>query len=238
MVNKKHNVVGIIPAKGNSRRVPGKNMRALNGKPLMFYTIQNVLKSDLLDVKNVFVSTDSEEISAYCEDFGILTPYPRVPEHSGDNVHSSVPLLDLLNKLGGAEEYSHCVQLLPTYPLRTTGTVDRVIDLSLSRGNNVLTVTPTGKGLLHLRTISSDGSLNAVTEQTTYNFQSQDVPELHYINGVVYCAPTKELQKNKTFQYGTPTADIIDRIESLDIDTEADLKMAGRLLATEAASRQ
>ncbi len=234
MVDKKHTVIGIIPAKGYSRRVARKNMRVLNGHPLIFYTIQNVLKSDLLDVKNVFVSTDSEEISAYCADFGILTRCPRLPEHSGDNVHSSVPLLDLLKKLGGAGAYSHCVQLLPTYPLRTTSTLDRVIELSLSRNTNVLTVTPVGKGLLHLRTVSPDGCLNTITEQTTYNFQSQDVPELHYINGVVYCAPTKELQKNRTFQYGTPTAYLLDKFESLDIDTEADLKMAGRLMAADA----
>ena len=238
MADKKPHIVGIIPAKGHSRRVPGKNMRIVDGKPLIFYTIQNVIRSEMLDTGDVFVSTDSEEISAYCKGFGILTPYKRVPEHSHDDVHSSVPLLDLLEKLGGAKRYSHCVQLLPTYPLRKTSTVDRVINLSLSRKTNVLTVTPTGKGLLHLRTISSEGRLTPVAQQTAYNFQSQDMPELHYINGVVYCAPTEEIQKYRTFQYGKPTAEVIDKIESLDIDTETDLQIAGKLIAAGAVSGQ
>ena len=88
-------IVGIIPAKGHSRRIPGKNMRSFNGKPLLFYTIQNILSSQLLDVADVFVSTDSDAIKTYCKDFGIHAPFSRPPEHSQDEVHSSVPILDL-----------------------------------------------------------------------------------------------------------------------------------------------
>lgn len=222
-------VVAIIPAKGYSRRVPNKNMRLFNGKPLIFYTIEQALKSKLID--ELYVSTDRPEIKDYCESCGAKVPFLRPSELCDDHVHGSVPILHMLEKLGGAPKYDYCVQLLPTSPLKTAHTIDTVIRLSMERQANVLSVTPSGKTVFHCRTISPEGTLSVITEESkqVYNFQSGDTPEVVYLNGAVYCAPVRNLLLHRTFQYGAPLGYPMPQIEALDIDTETDFVIAERL---------
>ena len=220
-------VVAIIPAKGYSRRVPNKNMRPFNGKPLVFHTIEQALKSQFID--EVYVSTDKPEIKAYCESCGARVPFLRPTELSRDDVHGSVPILHMLEKLGGANKYSYCVQLLPSNPLKTARTNDEVVRLSKERQTNVLSVTPFGKTMFHLRTISAAGVLERVTREVVYNVQTQDMTELYYLNGAVYSAPVEELLLHRTYHYGTPLGYAMDPIEAFDIDTETDFIVAETL---------
>lgn len=225
MASKK--VIGIIPAKGYSRRVARKNMRLFNGKPLIYYTLHCALESQLLD--EIYVSTDSEEIKAYCESEGVKIPFMRPPELSCDDVHGVVPILDMLEKLGGSSKYSYCVSLLPTCPLRRARTVDAIITSSMKNHRNVLSVSPLGKVIYHLRTLSSEGLLTPITQDMVYNFQTQDAPQLYCLGGGAQCAPVEELLMHKTFQYGDPMAYVVDGIEAWDIDTEADFHVAERM---------
>jgi len=216
-------VVIIIPAKSFSRRLPGKNLRFLNNKPLIHYTIEAALESQL--ATDVFVTTDSLEVKAYSEKIGARVPYIRSSHLSGDDIHASVPVLDMLEKLGGRDAYSYCVMLLPTSPLRSTKTIDGVIRLALERRTNVLSVSPLSKTLFHLRTFSDDGRLRRVTRETIYNIQTEDAPGLFYINGACYCAPTEDLLKYRTYQYGDPVGYKMDLLESIDVDTEQDFDL-------------
>jgi len=137
--------------------------------------------------------------------------------------------LDMLERLGGAARYAYCVSLPPTFPLRRPETIDTVVRLSKAHGRNVLSVTPTGKIIHHMRTISPEGSLVPVAKEAVYNFQTQDAAQLVYINGAAYCAPVEALLEHRTFQYGAPIPHLMDLIESMDIDTEADFLLAERL---------
>src|SRR5437879_5446306 len=179
-------VIAVIPAKGFSRRVPGKNMRLFNGKPLLYYTIVQALRSGMVD--EVYVSTDSPEIRQFAQECGARVPFLRPAEMAADHVHGSVPILHMLEQLGGSSKYSHCMQLLPSSPLKTSKTIDAVIALSIERNTNVLSVTPTGKISAHFRTLDENGKLHPVDKDVIFNFQSDDRPEVHYINGAVYCA--------------------------------------------------
>ncbi len=220
-------VIAIIPAKANSRRVPKKNMRPFNGQPLVYYTIQRALESHELD--EVYVSTDSQEIQEYAKHLGVRVPFLRQPEHSGDEVHAVVPVLDMLERLGGATVYSYCVLLSPTFPLRKTQTIDAVVRLAKSRNRNVLSVTPTGKIAPHFRVLNAENILQPVTAEMVYNFQTQDAPQVVYINGSTYCAPASELLWQRTFQYGMPLGYVMNPIEAVDIDTNLDFLIAERL---------
>ncbi len=219
--------VAIIPAKSVSNRVPGKNMRLFNGKPLLSYTIQAALKSALVD--EVYVSTDDPEIKKYAEQEGAKVPFLRPQDQSGTEVHSSVPVLDLLEKIGGAEKYDYCLKLLPTSPVRGEATIDAVIKLSQKNKKNVLTVADLGCTVNHLRTLSENGLLNNVAADTVYNFQTQDAPSLFYLVGTAQCAPVEALLKNKTFQYGQPMGYPVNKFEAVDIDTEEDFIYAEKL---------
>ncbi len=209
-------------------------MRPFNGKPLVFHTIEQALKSQFVD--EVYVSTDSTDIKNYCEKIGARVPFLRPPELSGDDVHGSVPILHMLERLGGAEKYSFCLQLLATSPLKSSQTIGDVVRLSIEGRTNVLSVTPTGKILLHLRTMSADGTLQPVIGDVQqvmgkkiYNFQTQDMPQLLAINGAIYSAPVADLLEHRTFQYGNPVGYVMDPVEAFDIDTERDFVIAERL---------
>ena len=217
-------ILTVIPAKGSSRRLQGKNMRLLAGKPLLRHTLDQAQGSTLVD--DLYVSTDSEEIRDYCAATGALVPFLREGEHAADDVHASVPVLDMLERLGGTDRYSHCVMLLPTAPLRTSADIDAVIRLSVERQTNVVSVCPLGKSLFHLRSLDRDGCLVPVTPKVRLNLQSQDVPPLYLLNGSVYCAPTGPLLQARTFHYGRPLAHVMQPEASIDIDTQHDLHMA------------
>ncbi len=224
--------MAIIPAKAFSRRVTKKNMRLFNGKPLLFYTIDAALKSSAID--EVYVSTDSEEIKSYAESLGAKVPFLRLAEHSGDNTHSSVPVLDLLEKIGGSEKYSFCLTLLPTAPLRKTESLNKIVELSKKHQRNVLAVTDLGHTVHHLRTTSDGGELKRFGSEEVYNFQTQDAPHVFALSSVGQCAPVGELLKHRTFQYRSPLGYVVSKLEAADIDTEEDFILAERLAITSA----
>lgn len=204
-------------------------MRLFDGKPLLAHTIDQAHKCRTID--EVAVSTDSPEIKEYAESLGAHVPFLRPAELSGDAVHGSVPILHLLEKLGGSSKYAFCVQLLATSPLKKASTIDEVVRLALKRRTNVLSVTPTGKILFHMRTLSEDGTLQSVMTEKKYNLQTQDMPELFAINGAIYCAPVAELLEYRTFQYGNPVAYVMDYLEAFDIDTETDFLTCEKIAA-------
>src|SRR5438046_9074874 len=103
-------VIAVIPAKGFSRRVPRKNMRLFNGKPLLYYTIVQALRSGMVD--EVCVSTDSPEIRQFAQDCGARVPFLRPAELAAAHVHGSVPTLHRLDQLAGCATHALCVQRL------------------------------------------------------------------------------------------------------------------------------
>ncbi len=220
-------IVAIIPAKSISTRVPGKNMRSFNGKPLLFYTINAALKSALID--EVYVSTDDLTIKQYAEQEGAKVPFLRPKDQTGKDVHSSVPVLDLLEKIGGSKKYSYCLNLLPTSPLRAAGTIDEIIKISTKNKKNTLAVASLGCTKNHLRVLSEDGMLNTLSADKIYNFQTQDSPLLFSLVGVAQCAPVEDLLEQRTFHYGQPMGYVVNKFEAADIDTEEDFIYAEKL---------
>lgn len=202
-------------------------MRKIAGRPLIDYTIEAAKASASLTA--TCLTSEDESILAYAERTGV-TPAARDPDMSGDAVHASVPILAALEKLGGVEAYDFCVMLLPTFPLRTATTIDAVVERAIETGGNVLSVSALNKTIHHLRTLTEGSRIRHITEEKRRNFQSQDAPLLHSLNGCCYCAPTGPLLQERSFHYGDPVAFVTDHIEAWDIDTEDDLRFAESLL--------
>jgi CMP-N-acetylneuraminic acid synthetase len=222
-------VAAIIPAKAFSRRVPNKNMRLFHGKPLIAHTIEQALASEMID--DVFVSTDDAGIGNLSECLGARVPFLRPPELAADHVHGSVPVLEMLERLGGTAAYDYCVNLLPTSPLRKARSIDGVVRLAIERQTNVLSVTPSGRNSFHFRLLSESGELRPLMPEHVglFNVQGGDLPEVYYLNPVAQCAPVDALLRHRTFQYGAPLAFPTDPIEAVDIDTEMDFEIAEAL---------
>ena len=115
-------IIAIIPARGGSKRIPGKNIRPLAGKPIIAYTIAAACESDLFD--RVVVSTDSPEIAEVARQFGAEVPFLRDENLADDFTPVSSATADALLRLDPEGDKFHSVaQLMPCCPLRTASDV-------------------------------------------------------------------------------------------------------------------
>ena len=127
-------ILGVIPARGGSKGIPRKNIKLMNGKPMIQYTIEAAQKSAL---DHVVVSTEDEEIKTVCEGLGAEV-LDRPEELADDKVHTEQVLLDVLKKVEG---YDAVALLQPTSPLRSEFYINEAVDIS-KRGkfNSVMSV--------------------------------------------------------------------------------------------------
>ena len=137
------NMIAIIPARGGSKGLPGKNIRPLNGKPLIAYAIEAALKAKNID--RVIISTDDEEIAKIAVEYGAELPFMR-PEFLASDTAQAVD--NYIYTIGRLEEESGekidaFVVLQPTSPLRIAEDVDGAVDLFLQKdADSVISYTP------------------------------------------------------------------------------------------------
>jgi CMP-N-acetylneuraminic acid synthetase len=113
-------ILGVIPARGGSKGIPRKNIKILQGHPLLAWTVKDALESKLMD--KFVVSTDDDEIAEISERYG-ATVLRRPPELAGDGVISREVIAHALRIIGGETS----VLLQPTSPVRRPGLIDRTI---------------------------------------------------------------------------------------------------------------
>lgn len=137
-------IVAMIPARGGSKGIPGKNIVQLAGKPLIAYTVEQAVAS--ARVGRVIVSTDSEEIAAAAEQYGASVVF-RPAEISGDEATSESALKHCLDRLESREAFvpELVVFLQATSPLRTTGDIDAAIaTLERDEADSLFSACPQG----------------------------------------------------------------------------------------------
>lgn len=119
--------VAVIPARGGSKGLRGKNIKKLCGKPLIAYSIEAALKAELID--RVVVSTEDETIAAIAREWGAEVPFLRPVELAEDNSHISDALQYTLNRLYG-QDLNHVIRaiMFPTSPFRTPGLIDFLVN--------------------------------------------------------------------------------------------------------------
>ena len=118
------NVVALIPARGGSKRVPGKNVRTLGGHPMLAYTISAAVDSGIFD--SIIVSTDSEEVAAVARHYGAEVPFLRPAALASDTSPDIEWLEYTLEELRARARTWDCFSLLrPTSPFRTAETIRR-----------------------------------------------------------------------------------------------------------------
>ena len=125
---KKPKVLGLIPARGGSKRIRGKNIKCLSGKPLIGWTIQAALNSNYVD--QVIVSTEDEEIAKTSKKWGADVPFLRPKRLALDNSTRNEVVGDVLNKVKGFE---YVILLQPTSPLRSAIHIDEAFSQMINR---------------------------------------------------------------------------------------------------------
>jgi CMP-N-acetylneuraminic acid synthetase len=215
----------IIPARGGSKRLPGKNIRNLNGKPMVFYTIDSVLKSGLFD-KVIFTSDDDVILEKVSSNYTIpiLEIHKRPEELAGDTSKVINTVMHYLD-----EGYDQTWLTLPTSPLKTEEDFIQSSVLLTEDADSVISFTemefPPTLGLV----VKSHNILEDYDQARPWrngNTRSQDHPIVYRPNGAIYGGWTNRLRVNKNYYSDKTKGYFMPRNRSIDIDTQFDFDMA------------
>lgn len=219
-------ILALIPARGGSKRLPGKNIRILGGKPLIVWSID--VARGIPEICDTLVSTDDPAIAAICSEAGAYVPWLR-PAGLATDVASSVDVV--LHALDWYEAEKGAVDglllLQPTSPFRTKQTVRKGIELFCRNSKQaVLGVSPTHAHPMWMLKREGEYLVPFMQEQM-FGTRSQDLPPALVVNGSFYLISPAELRACKSF-VGLQTRPLLIESpqEALDIDTEWDFKMA------------
>ncbi|MFA6402596.1 MAG: acylneuraminate cytidylyltransferase family protein [Salinivirgaceae bacterium] len=221
-------MLAIIPARGGSKGLPGKNTKKLLGKPLIAYAIEAALKSKY--ITKVMVSTDSEEIANVAKEYGAYIPFLRPDYLATDNAKAIDNYIYTINRLSLENNISinEFVVLQPTSPLRTTEDIDNSIELfNLKNAESVISYTEEHHPISWHKYINEDKSFTSIFDSSILN--RQDFKSTYYPNGAIYVF-NKDLIFSKKYYSDKSYAYIMPRNRSVDIDNMDDFEYAEYLL--------
>ena len=219
-------ILALILARGGSKRLPGKNIRLLGGKPLVVWSID--VAKNIPEICDILVSTDNPQIAKVCKDAGAFVPWLRPAELSSDNassVDAALHALDWYEAQRGAID--GLLLLQPTSPFRSKETVRKGIYLfSKNFQNTVVGVSATHAHPMWV--FKREGEyIVPFIQKDNIQARSQDLPEALVINGSFYLISPKMLRVKKVFTGEKCISLLIEsQQEALDIDTEFDFKIA------------
>ena len=229
-------VLAIIPARGGSKGLPGKNLRPLAGHPLIAYSIAAALQAELVD--RVICSTDSEEIAGVARQYGAEVPFMRPAELARDN-SPDIDFFDHVLKELADSGYRPdiIVQLRPTDPIRKPGLVDEAVQMLIDNpgAHSVRTITEPGYSPYKMWTINEAGTLDPLLTvpgiAEPFNLPRQELPEVWWHIGVLDVVRTDVVTETNSLS-GTVILPLkVDRATSSDIDTLDDFERAEKLIA-------
>ncbi len=223
-------ILGIIPARGGSKGIPGKNIIEVAGQPLIAYTINAARRSRYLD--KVVVSSDDDKILSISSQYG-AQGVKRPARLAKDNSKFEDLIFHVLNYLKKKENYSPdiLVYLQPTSPLRKVDDVNGAIQkLLVNKAASVISVQEIDREYLKTFVLDRKGYLTGAVNNT-YPFKNrQDLPEIYLPNGAVYVVVRKEFEKRKSLFAKKTLPFVMPKERSLDINTREDLLKAENLI--------
>ncbi len=226
-------ILAIIPARGGSKRLPGKNILDLAGKPLIAWTIEAALESNYID--RVIVSTDDEEIAVISKKYGADLPFIRPDILATDKATSVDVVLHTIEKIEGfGEKYDYIILLQPTSPLRCAKNIDESIELlQAKKCDSVISVCKSEHNPLWCNLIPEDGNLTNFLDDNILNKRSQDLEQYYRLNGAIYLCNIARFQKEKTFFLKKKClAYKMKEEESVDVDNKIDFQLAEVIVNT------
>ena len=229
-------VLGVIPARAGSKGVPNKNIRLINGKHLIYYSIFESLKSKL--ISDVVVSTDSKKFQNISIKYGAECPFIRPPELSGDGALAIPTIQHAVNEIEKINniKYDYIVMLQPTSPMRKSAHIDDALSkLFRSNADALITVVNVNNNhpMKMKRFLGSDsisGTLVDYEKPPVENCPRQKLPPVYIVNGAIYATKRDVLMEKNSFQGQNCIGYIMNENESVNIDTEIEFLIAEALM--------
>jgi N-acylneuraminate cytidylyltransferase len=214
-------VLAIIPARGGSKGIIGKNIVEIGGRPMISWTIEAAAKSKFID--RAILSSDDKKIRQIAQQFGCEVPFERPGYLSMDESPTIDVVLHALDHLPG---YDIVVLLQPTSPLRSTEDIDGCLDLMLSTGAPAcVSVAPASDHPYLTYQISDGNTMVAYSKpRDGQSLQRQKLPLAWVLNGAVYAARIDWLKVTRSFTSEKTVAFTMPIERSTDVDTIEDLQ--------------
>lgn len=223
-------VLCVIPARGGSKGLPGKNIKELSGIPLIAHSIITAQKANVFD--EVMVNTDSQEIADVGKQYGANVPFLRPKRLASDNA----TIMDTyIHALEWYEEnkmiFDYIMVLLPTAPLRISEDILGALNIMHEKkGSTVLGVCPVDHPPFWMNTLDEGLSMKEFISEDIRQKNRQELPEYYRLNGAIYLAEVSVLKRDRDWYKTNPIAYIMPRERSVDIDSIDDFEYAEFLL--------
>jgi CMP-N,N'-diacetyllegionaminic acid synthase len=221
-----NSVIAIIPARGGSKRLPGKNIRLIAGKPMIAWTIEAAQKSKLF--AHIVVSTDDPKIFQIAENYDAKPPFIRPSELAQDDTPSAKVVIHCLNWLRDQKNIKpdHFVLLQPTSPLRRHDHIIEAMKLyETTRSKRLISLRPFHVGANTIVKVGKGGLLKKCPE-----LSSVDYKKVGILNGAIYINEVTSFIKKPIFEVDSAQGYFMEAGDSIDIDTEDDFTRAEILL--------
>jgi N-acylneuraminate cytidylyltransferase len=221
------NTLFIIPARGGSKGLPGKNIKPLNDVPLIFYSIDVARK--FMNDSNICISTDDTKIKNLVEKGrNLKVPFVRPSELATDSAGTYEVLIHALDfyEMQMKKNYDAIVLLQPTSPFRTKKDVENALHLfNPSQHDMVVSVVETKSNPYFSLFEENDSGFLEQSKKSNYT-RRQDCPKVYEYNGAVYVINVNSLKKMKINEFVRIQKSLMDKENSLDIDTPFDWEIA------------
>ena len=224
-------ILAVVPARGGSKGLPGKNIRELAGKPLIAWSIEAGRQSRYVDT--LFVSTACPDIARVARQWGGDVPFMRPAELATDEAKGIDAILHAVRwHRENGQVFDLVLVLQPTSPLRTAEDIDHAVEFFFAKNAGaVVSVCPTDHHPWWSNTLPSDGSMKDFLRPELQNINRQSLPTFYRLNGAIYLAQIDFLEKTRSFvadgAFGCPMVSE----KSIDIDNLLDFKLAEILLS-------
>ena len=221
------NILAVTLARGGSKRLPGKNILDLAGKPLIAWSIESGLNSKYID--EVIVSSDSDKILNISKKYG--TKIVKRPSALASDTATSFDAIKHTIDIRD-QKFDFVILLQPTSPLRNNGHIDEALELLIKKNADaIISVTETDYSPSWADTLPKDRSMVNFLKNGVLNKRSQDFVKHYRINGAIYICRTEKLLEEKSFFLkGNIYAYQMNRESSVDIDEKIDFQLANLII--------
>jgi CMP-N-acetylneuraminic acid synthetase len=220
MLNEALNIIALVPARSGSKGVKDKNKRLIHNIPLISYTLRQAKQSKY--IHDIYVSSDDDDILEIAKKEGVLG-LERPLAYAQDTSSAADVVTHFLGQIT-FKEADILVYLQPTSPLRTAFHIDQAIQLFKSKNpEGLVSVVESEKSMVSAFMLEASGYMKPLFDPKWSQLRRQEMPKTVYPNGAIYIFNIKSFLKENKFPYQNLLPFIMNKFESLDIDTEEDL---------------
>lgn len=223
-------MLALIPARGGSKGVPGKNIKKLNGKPLIAYTIEAALNTT--EISDVIVSTDCPIIADVAKEYGAWVPELRPIELATDSAKSIDVFFYVIDLMRGTykKNIDEIIILQATSPFRNSYHISEAISIFQKKeADSVISYSEVDHPIEWCKYIDEEGKFSDVSFEPLKT-NRQENKKTYFPNGAIYIFNTNYLLKHKEYYGEKSFGYIMDKHDSIDIDTPLDFEIADFLM--------